>query len=920
MQSDVLFKGLTRPAMLFGVPMTPLVAVVLVVFLIAVWTNKIILLILIPIYITMNIMTRKDDFIFNLSFLKLKLSTPGKSKEYYGAKTYSASNYRKQIETSNAPRLSILGLEKNPTLEDYIPYTSLVEKNIVTTKDYALLATWKVEGVSFDIEDPNDVESGKTSLNMIFKAFSNANVSFYVHSARHTISDKLSYEYDNKFLTELSDKYYEGFTSNNLHSNSLYLTLCFNPLKSKMKASSFKKGSYEAKQKEFTDYVKRMHELTGRLEANLKNYNPKRLGTYIENDIKYSRQLEFYNFLISGKQTKVKSQNAPVNQFLTGDLQNIQFNNSIMQFNYTDDTKLFARAIEIKDYSPETYIGILDHLLYLNINYTMTQSYTPLPKREAKEALIKAKKQLISSEDEGISQIDELEDAIDDLISDRIGFGNYHFSMLVYGKTVKEVKENTEIVLTELQNSGHGVTLADIALPATYFAQFPTNYSLRPRVSMISSRNYSGFIALHSFPKGSRNNNCWGDAATILKTPSGQPYYLNLHETHNDNDFGEFYLGNSLVIGKSGGGKTAFLSFLMNMMLKYNNKSTFPSSIDEDKKKMTAVFLDKDKGAIANILASGGRYIAPINGEPTGFNPFMCDATSANIRHLQNLIKILITRNDEVISSYDETKLSNAINFIMTQFEKEERKYPITLLLENLTEDQSSTHSIKSSLRLWQKGEKFGWVFDNETDNLNIDDDEISVFGIDGTEFLDDDDVRSAMSYYILWRVMALMDGRRLGIWIDEAWKWISDPRISEEVKNKLKTNRKQNSFFVMAVQSVEDFLKNKNARAIIEQSATMFYFSNPQATYDDYVNGLNCTKEEYEMIKNIDPSTYQFMVKKASEKLMVSLDLSSIGSEMINILSTNKAYVDRVEDIFNDTTKSLDEQTEELKNIYRTK
>lgn len=58
----------------------------------------------------------------------------------------------------------------------------------------------------------------------------------------------------------------------------------------------------------------------------------------------------------------------------------------------------------------------------------------------------------------------------------------------------------------------------------------------------------------------------------------------------------------------------------------------------------------------------------------------------------------------------------------MNQFEKEERKYPIYLLLENITEDTNDNNSLKSRLSAFQRGKQFGWVFDNEKDILDFPD------------------------------------------------------------------------------------------------------------------------------------------------------------------------------------------------------
>lgn len=67
---DPLFKGCTRPAMLFGVPMVPLAVVVGAVILISVWTTLFFVLTLVPIVLVMKAIAKSDDQQFRLLFLK----------------------------------------------------------------------------------------------------------------------------------------------------------------------------------------------------------------------------------------------------------------------------------------------------------------------------------------------------------------------------------------------------------------------------------------------------------------------------------------------------------------------------------------------------------------------------------------------------------------------------------------------------------------------------------------------------------------------------------------------------------------------------------------------------------------------------------------------------------------------------------
>ena len=157
--------------------------------------------------------------------------------------------------------------------------------------------------------------------------------------------------------------------------------------------------------------------------------------------------------------------------------------------------------------------------MYMNCEYTLTQSYEPFPLIEAKAALNKQRKQLIASEDDAVSQVEELDFALDSLASGDIGFGKYHFSLTIFGDTFEQCRKNTNEAITYLNEIGLMVATASIALPAAYFSSIPCNFTIRPRINLVSSYNFSSLIGLHNFYAGKANNNCWGEAVCILKTP-----------------------------------------------------------------------------------------------------------------------------------------------------------------------------------------------------------------------------------------------------------------------------------------------------------------------------------------------------------------------------------------------------------------
>lgn len=114
----------------------------------------------------------------------------------------------------------------------------------------------------------------------------------------------------------------------------------------------------------------------------------------------------------------------------------------------------------------------------------------------------------------------------------------------------------------------------------------------------------------------------------LLRTPSGDGYYLNLHNTLADKDeFNEKNPASTCILGTNGSGKTMLMTFLENMQQKYGRKDSF--SPDAKTKRLTTVYLDKDRGAEMNIRALGGRYYRITHGDPTGGTRFLCHRRNA---------------------------------------------------------------------------------------------------------------------------------------------------------------------------------------------------------------------------------------------------------------------------------------------------
>jgi len=912
-----LFKGLVRPPMFLGVPMTIFVPVALGVIIIFILSgNMFVLFSLVPIWAILRALAMKDDFIFELLLQKIPFVTNRKSDAYHGAKTFSAISYDKSKTYEDLPVFTTLDLSKEKSFESFIPYSSLIDDSVVFTKDYRFLTTYKVHGVSWEVESDSTLKQNQRKIEGVIKALNNKDISFYVQTIRRKTSQKFSYAYKSTYLQMFADAYYKTFSRSSLYENVYYITVIYSPFNNPVDRKAFGQSKSAEKSTLIEKHLKRFKEETALFASLLKVYSLTPLSVYREKDIKYSEQLEFYGFLLSGVQRKVVVAKAPIYKYLTGGLKRIHFGKNTAILDLSDNGHKFIKIIEIKEYDNDTKVGILNTLMGLDVEYTLTQSFSPMNSNNAKVYLKRKRNQLIEAQDDGKTQIEQFEDALDKLVCGDIVLGKYHFVLTLFANSKEEIMENLNTTLGALSESGIEGIPADMALPSSYFSQLPSNFRFRPRVHTITSPNFADLISLHNMPKGRAHNNCWGDCILPLKTPNNQSYFLNLHRARKENDFGEFYLANFLVFGESGGGKTAFLMLLLNMLLKYNNEKTFPKNTPKHSRKATFVFLDKDKGALGNILAIGGKYIEIEKGKRTGFNPFMCDYSEDNISHLHSLMKILVTQQEgQYLNTAENENLNRCIKTIL-RFDKSDRHYPITLLTQLLSDPIDDNDSLLKRLKLWTTGNTYGWVFDNTSDNFDFSE-EYSVFGIDGTEFLDDKDTKDPISYYIFWRVLELVDGRRFGLIGDEAHAWLENETVRTFVYNKEKTIRKENGFLGFATQSIEDIVENKIARTMVEQAASIFFFPNEQGRESDYVHHLSCTQKEFETIKEFRSENFNFLVKRKNEEVVVSADLSQLPSHFLKILSTSKTYVDDVKKIFEQDIPH-DKKVENLIKFYK--
>lgn len=764
----------------------------------------------------------------------------------------------------------------------FIPYSSQVTKSIVKLASGDYIQTIRMQGAAHESADIDDINSWHDQLNNFMQQIASPNVALWSHVVRREFNEYPAGDFPAGFCHDFNAKYQEHIQREKMLINELYLTIVYRP--QPIKAAKFldlfssKKPEYLAQEQ--LGELQVMEELANTAMAALDRYDPQLLLCYEHNGVLFSEVLEFLAFLVDGEWRRFPLPRSEIKDVLA--TSRPFFGKGGLMSLKTPTKTLYGAMLTIQEYPAITCPGILNELLSMPFEFVLAQSFTFLSKPTAVGRMKRQKARMVVAGDVAVSQVEDIDDALDDLVSSRFVLGGHSLSLAIWAEDQKALNKNISDAGTALSDVGMKWAREEVGIAGAFWAQLPGNFEYRVRVGDITSRNFAGFSALHNFPIGRIAGNQWGNAVTVFKTTSGAPYYFNFHKGEQGSDAKKAArldpnhkdLANTVVIGKSGTGKTVLEMVLLAQAQKFSQP--------ENGKRLSCVLFDKDLGAAVGVRAMGGRYYPLKNGIPSGFNPFQLPPSPNNLTFLQILVKQLVRHEGMPITPKQERDISQAIAGVMGAAQQKRR---LGALLEFF--DPTEDNGLHMRLQKWCRGGQLGWLFDNTEDTLKLDD--CTMVGFDVTEFLENDETRTPTIMYLFHRIESLIDGRRIPIFMDEFWKLLDDEAFQDLAQNKLVTIRKQDGFLVMFTQSPKQVLKSPIAYAIIGQTATKIFLPNPEADYEDYVNGFKLTEREFEIVKGLGEKSRRFLIKQGQNSVVAELDLRGFDDELA-VLSGNTA------------------------------
>jgi type IV secretion/conjugal transfer VirB4 family ATPase len=429
------------------------------------------------------------------------------------------------------------------------------------------------------------------------------------------------------------------------------------------------------------------------------------------------------------------------------------------------------------------------------------------------------------------SQVRELGKGIEEIELHGNYFGQFSLTVVIYDRDLATV----ERAVAEFYKvfGVHDAQLYDerYNLLNSFLAAVPGNYAFNLRYLYLLNTNYADVSFLFTLHSGdTRNHHLRREYLAALETNHGTPYFLNLH--YRDT-------AHSMILGRTGSGKSFLLNFLITNLQKYD-PYTFIFDLGGSFESLTRLF--------------GGSYLR-IGLESSDFtiNPFCLPPTKANLDFLALFVKVLLGSSVGTFDPATDREL----------YEQIENLYSLDPALRTLDVlAHTLPRNLASALAKWMRGGQFGFLFDNPQDTISF-----SRFQcFDFEQMSGYPDLLEPLLFYILHRANEVISTRDISsvfkaFFIDEAWVFLRNASIQRYIIAALKTWRKHNAAMILSTQSLDELKRSELLDVVIESCATKIFLANPDMDQELYRRQFHLNETEVNLVAGLIPKQ-QFLLK----------------------------------------------------------
>ena len=520
------------------------------------------------------------------------------------------------------------------------------------------------------------------------------------------------------------------------------------------------------------------------------------------------------------------------------------------------------RIVSVRGFPANTAPGALDALGELSFPLRWVCRWIALDKAAAEREITRLRKQwfakrkgmgallreAITKEEAPLVDTDaevkaaECDGALECLGSDACAYGYLTLTVTVTDTDTAIADDKARAVVAALNAQGFIGKVEDLNAVEAWLGSLPGEPYADPRRPIVSSLNLADLMPVSAVWAGPRNAAHLGGPPLLLaRTAGATPFRFSLH-------VGD--VGHAMIVGPTGAGKSALLSFLALQFFRYP--------------KAQVLFFDKGRSARAATLCAGGEWLA--------LGP---DADEASKMALQPLARI-DDESERVWAADWIADLAAAAGVEITPKAREE----IWATLQTMASAPASQRTLTIFASLLQDRAVAAAL------------EPFTLRGPHG-RLLDAAETRVAVSPFVCFEMESLMaapsamnavlsalfheielrfDGRPTLLVLDEAWLFLDETRFAAKIREWLKTLRKKNVAVVFATQSLDDVARSSIASALIESCPTQIFLPNPRALEPQSAqlyHGFGLTRRQLELIAFAAPKRAYYVRQPGGRRLI---------------------------------------------------
>lgn len=440
--------------------------------------------------------------------------------------------------------------------------------------------------------------------------------------------------------------------------------------------------------------------------------------------------------------------------------------------------------------------------VYLNLleSQKMLNQYRRLWSQKAK-SLIAQFMNIKSSRvnQNAINKVSEIDNAQRALDNHELIFGSYTANLILMHEDLQTLQMRAAEAIKAIESLGFGVRIETVNATEAFLGSLPGHYYENLRRSIISQDVLADLIPVSAPVLGEKEAPCplYGSHRSPLmqvRTAGLSSYLLNLH----DQD-----LGNTLVVGPPGSGKSVLLGELILNLLRYQQMQVFA--------------FDHSYSFFALTRALGG-----VHKDLQDHTPQLCPLSDLNYsRGFDHALSFLITLyelNHMSLSPMEHHELASTLQLL--QHSQLSRSLSQLHILLNSTR-------LKNGLMPYLSSQDAPSLLDGSC-NMELNS---LLTTFECKELLN---APPQLSVLVLKQLFYLLErsftGTPAAIVLDEAWLMLQHPVFSHEVIKWFKTLRKHNVIVILATQSLSDLEHSSEFSNLIECTKTRIYLANHAA------------------------------------------------------------------------------------------